>query len=510
MMKKLSLTLMSLAMAFVGLAQTPCSQLNASMTYTQSSNTVTITNTSTLPTGGTSPSSWAYAAWGDGSYGYPSPTANHTYLTNGTFTIALYQMWMDSLVGNSVFCSDTAYQTVTITTAPPPAPNCTFNISTVNNGSGSYTFTAAGATTSMTYSWTFGDGGTATGNPVTHTYVNTGSYNVMAVGTGSGCTYTDTTMVYYNGSTPTSNEISGYIVYDSAVLNNVTGPLSFKVWLIQSSYDSATNSAVLTAVDSLTTNATPWASYQFNNKAAGTYYTKAAVAPGSTNPGLIPTYHNSSAMWANANAINHTGGSSLYKTILMISGTPTSGPGFIGGNVSQGANKGTAGNIANLLILLRDASHNVIASTYTDVNGNYSFGSVAYGTYSVYPEEMNYATTPSNSMTIGGGVLSFNGVDFEKNSTTIVPKATAIKDVINNVFSIFPNPTKGLVNIHWKNGVSGNAQIIISDLSGRMVYNKNAATNAATQINLNNLNQGVYFIKINTERGQYTERVILQ
>lgn len=504
-MKKFSLTLMSLMTALIGFAQSPCSQLNASMTVSQSSNTVTITNTSTLPTGGTNVSSWSYASWGDGSYGYPNPTDNHTYSANGTFTIMLIQTWSDSSGTNSVWCNDTAYQSVTITTAPA---NCSFIANAANNGNGSYTFTATGNTTGMTYNWNFGDGNTATGNPVTHTYVNSGYYVVNATGTGNGCTSSDTVAVYYQGTNPSTNAISGTIVYDSTLTNS---SLSFKIWLIEEGYDSATSSATLTAVDSLTTPSQYyWANYSFANKPAGNYYVKARVAPGTTNPGLVPTYHQSSAMWNTATVINHTGGSSINKHILMIAGTPTSGPGFIGGNVSQGAGKGTATAIANQLVLLRDANNDVVAATYTDVNGDYSFGSLANGTYTIYPEEMNYQTTPSAAMVIGAGVNTYNYVDFEKNSTSIKPKTTAVKDVANHLFSIYPNPTQGQVNISWNESIKGNVQIIITDLAGRVVKHTEATAASATQLHLNGLNQGVYFIRINTDKRQYTERIMLQ
>lgn len=510
-MKKLSLTLMSLMTAFIGFAQSPCSQLSASMTVTQNSNTVTVTNTSTLPTGGTNVSSWAYLTWGDNSnFGYPNPTDNHTYLTNGTFTIGLYQTWIDSVAGNSVYCIDTTYQTVTITTAPPPL--CSFTVSSTDNGSGNYTFT--GSNTALSYTWNFGDGNTGTGNPVMHTYAASGTYVVWATGSGSGCTTsTDSILVLYNTTPPPPpppiNEISGYITYDSTVTNS---QLSFDVWLIREGYDSSVNSITLTAVDSLTIlSQYYWANYSFNNHPGGVYYVKAHVTPGITNPGLIPTYHQSSAMWNTATQIVHTGIASTYNNIYMLSGTPGSGPGFIGGNVSQGAGKGTNTGIANQLILLRNANNDVIAATYTDVNGDYSFGSLATGTYTIYPEEMNYQTIPSAALVIGAGVNTYNYVDFEKNSNSIEPKTTAVKDVTNNIFGIYPNPSKGQVNISWKENVKGDAHIMVTDLAGRMVYSTQAtATTSVTQINLNSLNHGVYFIKINTAKGQYTERIVLQ
>jgi len=362
----------------------------------------------------------------------------------------------------------------------------------------------------MTYNWNFGDGSSATGNPVTHTYINTGSYLVNAIGSGNGCTASDSLWVYYQGNpNPSGNIISGSISYDSTLtMNN----LSFKVWLIKEGYDSLTNSVTLTAVDSLTTPPQSfWASYSFNNYPSGNYYVKARVAPGTTNPGLIPTYHQSSALWNTATQIIHTGGSSIYKHIFMLQGTPTSGPGFISGNVSQGAGKGTSTGIAQQLVLLRDANNDVIASTYTDVNGDYSFGSLANGTYSIYPEEMNYQTTPSPAMVIGAGVNVYSYVDFEKNSNSIKPKATAVNDVAHTMFRLYPNPTKGQVNISWKEPLKGDAHITVTDLAGRVVYNTEVAgAGSSTSIQLNHLNPGIYFIKINTMNGQHTEKMLLQ
>lgn len=161
-------------------------------------------------------------------------------------------------------------------------------------------------------------------------------------------------------------------------------------------------------------------------------------------------------------------------------------------------------------MLLRNANNDIIADAYTDVNGDYSFGSIPTGSYTIYPEEMNYHTTPSSNLTIGSGTNTYSAVDFEKNSTTIKPKTTGIKDIVNNVFSIYPNPSKGQLHINWKNGVSGDAQVMISDISGRVIYNQSTSTKSVIEIDLTKLNQGVYFIKVNTSKGQHTERIVLQ
>src|SRR5690606_12603173 len=125
--------------------------------------------------------------------------------------------------------------------------------------------------------------------------------------------------------------------------------------------DSATS--ILAAVDSvIVTTIAGSGSYKFTNPAAGQYRTKAALHSGATSgTGHVPTYHTSSLMWNTATIINHTGGATSGKHITMQTGTLTSGPGFIGGNVNQGANMGTANGLAGLLVFLVDGSVYVIA-----------------------------------------------------------------------------------------------------------------------------------------------------
>src|SRR2546426_740652 len=72
--------------------------------------------------------------------------------------------------------------------APPPLTG-SFTFSPTNpSPGGSVTFTAAasGGTAPYTYSWKFGDGGTATGNPATHSYSAKGSYTATLTIRDSG------------------------------------------------------------------------------------------------------------------------------------------------------------------------------------------------------------------------------------------------------------------------------------------------------------------------------------
>src|SRR6266581_3673919 len=68
-----------------------------------------------------------------------------------------------------------------------------------------FTGTASGGTAPYTFSWTFGDGATGNGNPVTHTYTTSGSYTAtLSVTDSKGATGAASTAVTVTGTQPTS------------------------------------------------------------------------------------------------------------------------------------------------------------------------------------------------------------------------------------------------------------------------------------------------------------------
>lgn len=584
-------------MGIIATAQTLCSP---QFTWSQTSNTpsfqVTVTNTST----GSSPVFSVFTSynmyWGDNTtttIGLGNTV--HTYTNPGNYYATLQMTSYDSLT-QTVLCTDTIGQWITVTQSP-----CGSSISTVNNGGGSYTFNASSNSGIISYSWNFGDGSPAAiGASVNHTYSTSGVYTVTLTTTGGGATCTATTTVnYFNGtvncanlnanftsningfnvqfnntssavnngsvgivnssswdfgdgntsnvnfpshtyatagsyvvtlinnwidsanqnvyctdsisqlitvSTP-PNVISGNITWDSTN-SAMTISSTFKVWLI--TFDSSTN--IITAVDSLITSGiNGQTTYTFNNEPSGIYRVKAAVVNGTPLANMLaPTYHFASTYWGNAMLINHTGGSSINKHIHMQAGTSTNGPGFISGNVTQGAGKGTATGVPNLLVILRNASNQMVAFTYTDINGIYSFGNIPMGTYNVYPENMPQVTTPSTPFIIQSGSYTISNIDFEKTSTQIKPKTTNVEILTSNTFAVFPNPVSDNVTINWSKDWSGTAQMSIVDMTGRVVMQNNLNTSSVSTINLQSLTSGVYFIKINSGKQQHTEKLIIQ
>ncbi|SNB00344.1 T9SS type A sorting domain-containing protein [Flavobacterium psychrophilum] len=77
------------------------------------------------------------------------------------------------------------------------------------------------------------------------------------------------------------------------------------------------------------------------------------------------------------------------------------------------------------------------------------------------------------------------------------------------MIKIYPNPSNGLVNIKI-NQFTGKVNLQVIDLNGRVVYSlKNTDFNIEKTINLNNLQSGMYIIKIEGDELNYTKKIIL-
>jgi len=378
----------------------------------------------------------------------------------------------------------------------------------------------AGATATLTDGIAVGSTGTWSSGSTTIAIVNalTGVVTGIAPGTAtitysvSGCTGTVTTTA--NITVTPFDGISGYVNFTSRPYDD-----SVKVWLI--TYDPTT--LLLEATDSTTVSCSGSSVYyQFTGLSTDSFRVKAAALSLDTlASGWVPTYHTSSFYWHDANVIYYTGGSAaINEDINMATGTITSGPGFVGGSVTSGANRGTSTGapVVGLLIFLQNSSTGaIVQQVYTDASGNYAFSSLPYGTYFVYPELMNYKTTPYTSITISAGSASVSNASFIEHtvSKTITPVDEAVNNVKSTVASIvaYPNPTSGKLNILWNTGTNETGNVSITDITGREVYKSTiqmTAGSGISQVDLSGLTNGLYLISVKSASITYNNKIELQ
>ncbi len=166
---------------FTGSGQSPLSTgFTASPPTGQVGQTITFT---AGPSGGTSPytDTWNF---GDGSSG-SGPTVTHVYSTTGTFPVTLTTQ--DS---SSPASSVTSTKLVAINPAPLPG---SLSISISSNPTSpsagqnvAFSADVAGGTPPYGVGWDFGDGGISVGLSTTHTFADSGTFNVTAAVTDSG------------------------------------------------------------------------------------------------------------------------------------------------------------------------------------------------------------------------------------------------------------------------------------------------------------------------------------
>lgn len=79
----------------------------------------------------------------------------------------------------------------------------------------------------------------------------------------------------------------------------------------------------------------------------------------------------------------------------------------------------------------------------------------------------------------------------------------------DNNFSIYPNPSNGNINVRSVVD-AGDVNISIIDLNGRTVFTQNVELHNAVNINVENLNTGVYIIRINGDNYTHTAKLIIR
>lgn len=472
----------------------------ASFTYSNvNANTVQLTNTTT---GGTAPYIYTWSVTPNTSASINNPFAGNptmTFTSSGTYSVCLYITDINGM-------SDNTCQSVVINI--PPACDPLFSFAT--NGM-SADFTPSNFSSATTYTINYGDGSpTASAGPVSappifsHTYTTNGVYTACMTATNGTCVQ-DTC---FNVAINVGVDIDGYI-YSAAAVGT---PDSFIVYLIE--YTNA-GGGTLTKVDSQYVNGNP-AYYNFANVNSATmiFHTKAAMTSNSPNyASYIPTYHDSSLVWASSTAICIPCAPPLPATfdIYMQAGVNPGGPGFIGGLISLGANK-TGDPAQKIEVMLWDMNDNPITYTYTDMNGNFGISNLAYGTYKVYPEVIGLVTEPY-IVTIDGTNPSFNGVDMTMGDSLIAPTVVGVEMPNLPAAVIYPNPTTDAFTFQAELAHTGMIHIEMYNAMGQKVYAFEEVTNMGKythKVSVENMAAGVYTLKIVAENnGTQNTKVIV-
>ncbi len=141
--------------------------------------------------------------------------------------------------------------------------------------------------------------------------------------------------------------------------------------------------------------------------------------------------------------------------------------------------------------------------TWKDANGLFYSG-VTSASSGIDITECDFAVSAGTGNTVSNNFLVDNVQITAVAAESLLSVNT--NSVVSNDFSVFPNPTKDIINV--SNKLTSINSVEISDLNGRVVNTVNSIDAQNVQINISDLSSGIYMMKIVSDKGIITKKVI--
>jgi hypothetical protein len=215
--------------------------------------------------------------------------------------------------------------------------------------------------------------------------------------------------------------------------------------------------------------------------------------------------------WSNAKPLTSAEVRGAANLIRLIPGSNPGGPGFIGGSVLMGANKGTAVGdpLSSRMLILTKANGQAVAYTYSDASGHFRFSNIPLGTYSVFGDALG-KSNPGLTLTLTSSLSNISNVWFEENSKSFVGHvgnlSTGGQNKLSGI-SVFPNPATDLIRIQGLSSIQGEKTAVLLDMKGATII-RQALTKDMAEISVATMPAGVYLLQIYTAEGSSTYRIV--
>ncbi|MBP6977920.1 MAG: PKD domain-containing protein [Bacteroidales bacterium] len=455
-----------------------------------------------------------YWDFGDGTYG-EGQSISHTFITDPNW-INYYDVCLATFTTNSAgdSCFDISCQEVWVGGMPPIGCE---NYFWYEQQADTKTYTFYGEAffdgmlvTADSYLWDFGDGTTGEGQSVTHSFseadsvsyivcltttwvmdsiLNDSCYAVscQTVGTGGGCE-------------------DQFTLAGQVIMGNTFADIG-QVSLFLANPSGEMTLLGVQSIDSL-------GQYYFTQVCEGNYYLLAELMEGSSGYGnYLPTYYIDAVTWTDADMITLGEPANPYDIYLVPAGDYSPGAGEINGmvNVNNGLFKDGM-PAAGVEIILMDFSEEAIEYEYSSDLGSFDFPSLGWGTYKVHAEVPGKVTDPA-WITLDEqhpqATVEFMITQTEVYNTLSVDDPD---QVTLSVGQVYPNPVTDVATLPVTLTHQAPLSLSIFNQLGQKVWSScdnYAAGNHLIQLNISNLNKGIYILDIsNDEMGRIVKKII--
>ena len=303
----------------------------------------------------------------------------------------------------------------------------------------------------------------------------------------------------------TNNYIRGRVTLG----DTITPADEAMVYLIQQEVDSNTSSYILTALDSMEVDSgSAFYNMPIPMSVNGTLLVKAALLPSSSNYiNYLPSYYTSALQWNSATAMSNA---NITANIVLPQGMNTQGQGFISGSVLQGANNSTGvGDPLYKRILILTTDNNVpVAYRYSDIDGAFSFGGLAYGTYKLFGDALGKANPPL-IFSLSANNPSFTDITFEEDSTSFMGFLwpLSVNTLTSPVIKVYPNPVRDYLQVSGLAAIEGEKNIQLTDINGAIIYSEKVNGEDHASIGVKDLVPGMYLLHLSSPAGRQIYRI---
>lgn len=157
-------------------------------------------------------------------------------------------------------------------------------------------------------------------------------------------------------------------------------------------------------------------------------------------------------------------------------------------------------DLGETFVYCRDAAD--VTLTATPANGTFSGNGITGSNFSpvtagIGVHEITYTVTGNN------------GCVGSSTEYIVVDNCLGIEDLDAAILSVYPNPSTGVVYVHFNTNVI-NAAIAVYDIQGREVYTTSSVNNNMAQLDLSQIGNGVYVLRVTSNGNISTQRLLIQ
>ncbi len=382
-------------------------------------------------------------------------------------------------------------------------PNGSISV-TASGGSGNYSYSTAGQTNQ-------------TG---TFSQLPTGTYSITATDVPSGCTsitsvqvtgQNTTVNINLQNSAPNTACSSPFNGSFTVAASGAPAPYSFSI--PASTNQTGTFNALNGGTYIVTVSA--------SNGCTGTLSVNVQNQPNTLSVQTTNNTPNTSCVSPNGSfTLLATGGATPYTYNISGSSNQTGTFNNLGGgtyNVSATDANGCSGtvsvSISNSQGTVTLTTSSINASSQTATDGTASV--IASGGTAPYTYSWSNGATAANNSGVAPGSYSATVTDANGCSATTsvtVGFTVGIEDLANGLnLGVFPNPTKGNVNVSIELRENRNVSIEVFNVLGKIVAQAELGNtrNAQQTISLAEFSDGLYFVKVNYDNHIAVRRIML-